>query len=220
MGKIYVFSDIHGCYETFQKLISRLSPLPEDDLLVFLGDYIDRGPDSRKVVEEIIRLGTRYRIITLMGNHEKMFLDSLSGGNDLTYYLVLGGKQTLASYGISEKDFDNIGQYLSSRHLLFFQNLLPYWENEKYIFVHAGLRPGVHLLQQSTRDLLWIRDEFIDSTYNFGKRIIFGHTPFSEPLVESNKIGIDTGAVYNGHLTCLILPDLEFVSVAGSKAWD
>ncbi len=94
----------------------------------------------------------------------------------------------------------------------FLKSLPYYWETEAYIFVHAGLRPKKPLDKQDLHDLLFIRSDFIHSKYDWGKRIIFGHTPFSEPLVEPNKIGIDTGCVYGGELTALILPDMEFIS--------
>ena len=101
-------------------------------------------------------------------------------------------------------------QHLLPRdHLAFLQDLLPYWEDEAYIYVHAGLQPGVHLTQQSPDWLFWSRDEFIDSNYDYGKKVIYGHTPFDKPKLDNNKIGIDTGAVYGNSLTCLILPDEE-----------
>ncbi|MDY6852862.1 MAG: serine/threonine protein phosphatase, partial [Thermodesulfobacteriota bacterium] len=98
-------------------------------------------------------------------------------------------------------------------HYDFLESLAHYYETEDYIFVHAGLRDGILIEDQDPHDLLWIRDEFISSDYDHGKRVIFGHTPFREPLVQPNKIGIDTGAVFGGRLTCLELPGLKFYSV-------
>ena len=98
-------------------------------------------------------------------------------------------------------------------HMEFFTTLLPSYETEDYIFVHAGLRPGMPLAEQAKEDLLWIRYEFIRSSYNFGKTIVFGHTPLLEPLIERNKIGIDTGTVYGGPLTCVELPSQRIYQV-------
>ncbi len=97
------------------------------------------------------------------------------------------------------------------------QDLLPYWEDGNYIYVHAGLQPGVHLSQQSPEWLFWSRDEFINSTYDFGKKVIYGHTPYAKPRIDANKIGIDTGAVYGGALTCLKLPEMQFIVIDTSK---
>ena len=107
----------------------------------------------------------------------------------------------------------DIKAIIPREHFIFFQELLLYWEDQEHIFVHAGLQPGVHLTQQSMDWLLWARDEFIDLTYDFGKKIIYGHTPYDKPKVDDNKIGVDTGAVYDGHLTCLILPEIEFINM-------
>jgi len=206
MKKTYVFGDIHGCAEAFRKLLSRLSPDPEAATLVFLGDYIDRGPSSKEVVAEVLRLRERFRVITLMGNHEAMLLDFLAGRIS-EIYLKMGGSQTLASYGITDPLAKDLSAHFPAEHLRFFSGLLPYWEDDEYIYAHAGLKPGVPLHEQTLRFLLWIRDEFVYSNHDFGKRVIFGHTPALEPRIEPNKIGIDTGAVYGGELTCLILPD-------------
>ena len=98
-------------------------------------------------------------------------------------------------------------------HLEFFKSLLPYYETEDYIFVHAGLRPGISLEKQNIDDLTWIRYEFIRSTYDFGKIVVFGHTSLPETLIQPNKIGIDTGAVYGGYLTCVVLPETKIIQV-------
>lgn len=121
---------------------------------------------------------------------------------------------TLNDYGISRLDTPRKRKAkIPADHLRFFESLLSYYETDQYIFVHAGLLPGLPLVAQSADDLQWIRREFIDSDYDFGKRVVFGHTPFSAPLVAVNKIGIDTGAVYGGKLTCVELPALKFYQV-------
>ncbi len=138
-----------------------------------------------------------------MGNHEWMFLRYLKG-KDVEIFLFNGGETTLADY--SEAGFIRIPE----EHLRFFEELRLFYETKDYIFVHAGLRPGRDLSQQDAEDLVWIRGEFIWSQFNFGKRVIFGHTPFDDPLIMNNKIGIDTGCVYGGRLTALVLPEIDF----------
>ena len=213
MNKTYVIGDIHGCSQALADLLKIMEPIDADDTIVFIGDYIDRGPDSKGVVEIILNLRKKHnRIITLMGNHEFMFVNALKNIG-VTDFLAIGGDATLSSYGIPLDSLQDIGTKIPREHLIFFQDLLLYWEDQDYIYVHAGLQPGVHLTQQSMDWLLWAREGFIDLTYNFGKKVIYGHTPFDEPKTDGNKIGIDTGAVYGGHLTCLILPDMEFLSI-------
>jgi serine/threonine protein phosphatase 1 len=217
MGKrTFVISDIHGCYDSLLALLDKIRPDLGRDTIIFLGDYIDRGPDSKKVVSEVIRLMEEApgRVIPLMGNHEQIFLASLAG-EERDFYLRMGGDSTLASYGISPPYTGRIASAIPISHFHFFNELLLFWEDRDNIYVHAGLQPGVHLSQQSPRWCCWAREQFLESGYDFGKRVIFGHTPFARPLVEKKRIGIDTGAVYGGSLTCLVLPDMEFVSVQG-----
>ena len=182
------------------------------DQLIFIGDYIDRGADSIKVVDYLIDLKKRVPgIIFLKGNHEDMLENYLDGSDRFTY-LLNGGQQTLDDY-LNRPN--NPGKYpVPSAHLEFFNSLHLYYQTDDYIFVHAGLRENVPLESQKRIDLLWIRDEFIFSDFDFGKRVIFGHTPFKQPLVQTNKIGIDTGAVYGNRLTCVQLPEIKFYSVA------
>ena len=213
MNKTYVIGDIHGCSQALADLLKIMEPIDADDTIVFIGDYIDRGPDSKGVIDIILNLRKKHsRIITLMGNHEFMFVNALKGIG-VTDFLAMGGDATFNSYGIPLDSLQDIGTKIPREHLIFFQDLLLYWEDQDHIYVHAGLQPGVHLTQQSMDWLLWAREGFIDLTYNFGKKVIYGHTPFDEPKTDDNKIGIDTGAVYGGHLTCLILPDMEFLSI-------
>jgi serine/threonine protein phosphatase 1 len=216
MPRTFVIGDIHGCHQALVRLLEKIAPDPGRDTLVFLGDYIDRGPASREVITTILDLRRSHaRLITLMGNHEWMFLDYLAGG-DPGLFLAAGGIETLESYGIVTFGDPWTQEILPADHRRFLEGLRPWWEDEAYIYVHAGLEPGVELAQQSTDWLLWARRGFIDSAFDFGKRVVYGHTPWPEPRVETTKIGIDTGAVYGGRLTCLVLPEMEFVSVAGS----
>jgi serine/threonine protein phosphatase 1 len=208
---IYAVGDIHGCLDQLEKLLDCVQPDLERDTLLFVGDYVDRGPDSRGVVDYIIRLRQKYpreHVICLKGNHEAMLLDFLQGrGREL--FLFNGGLSTLRNYWGDHWD-GRKELTLPPEHEIFYRDLKAYYETPDYIFVHGGLKPGVPLRAQQEEDLLWIRGEFIASMEDFGRPVIFGHTPFKRPLVMPNKIGIDTGAVYGNFLTCLKLPQREF----------
>jgi serine/threonine protein phosphatase 1 len=208
MGKIFAIGDIHGSFDRLQDLMQIIPIDYTKDTLVFIGDYIDRGPGSVEVVGYLLELKRRLPgIVFLKGNHEDM-LERYLDGTDRFTYLLNGGQNTLDSY---LNKFDRSGSFpIPSDHMKFFRSLRIYYETDAYIFVHAGLRPKIPLTSQKTEDLLWIRDKFIYSKYNFGKPVVFGHTPLEKPLVEPNKIGIDTGAVYGNALTCVQLPELEF----------
>ena len=210
MGKIFAIGDIHGCLSYLEDLIAKISVDPDEDRIVFIGDYVDRGPDPKGVVEFILELKRQYNIICLIGNHERMMMDYYDYGFNKAMWFANGGKSTVDSYGIiATPEGKKIN--FPETHLRFFRSLLPYYETEDYFFVHAGLKPDVPLTQQDPLDLVWIREDFIDSDYNFGKRIIYGHTPrLSGPYIDPYKIGIDTGAVYGGMLTCLELPAIQF----------
>ena len=208
MKKIFAIGDIHGSYDRLKTLMDKIPIDFSRDTLVFIGDYIDRGPHSVEVVDYLMQLKNRVPgVIFLKGNHEDM-LDKFINGDDRFTYLLNGGQQTLDSYLTKpvQSDFYPI----PPDHMDFFKSLRLFYETEEFIFVHAGLRPRVPLESQKPQDLLWIRDKFISTKYDFGKRVIFGHTPLKKPLVEPNKIGIDTGAVYGNALTCVQLPDLVF----------
>ncbi len=208
--RTFVFGDIHGCLTPLRKLVDRIGWAPHSDRLIFVGDFIDRGPDSRDVVDFIIELqGLSARVEGVMGNHEAMLLDYLHGKNrDL--YIMNGGGSTLAGYGAKG---EGNAPRIPDDHLAFF-NSLPYLiEMDEFFVVHAGFRPGVAVKEQSRHDMVWIREPFIYSEADFGKRVLFGHTPFHEPFEMDNKIGLDTGAVYGNRLTCLELPEMTFHSV-------
>ncbi|MDE2483836.1 MAG: serine/threonine protein phosphatase [candidate division NC10 bacterium] len=199
---IYVIGDIHGCLEPLHRLIAQLR-LSEADELVFLGDYVDRGPDSKGVIDYLLTLRGRYTF--LMGNHERMFLDFLQG-KERALFLYNGGIATVESYGGLSR--------IPAAHLTFLERLRPYYETQDYLFVHAGIRPGIPLQEQDESDLLWIREEFYAYAGRFPKIVVFGHTPMREVLMDEDRIGIDTACVYGNKLTCLILPSRELVQVA------
>jgi len=200
----YVIGDIHGCLDPLQRLIEKVKPKQGDEL-IFVGDYIDRGPESRQVVDYLLELP--HRRIFLMGNHEKMLLDFLDG-EDQEMFLANGGQATLRSYG---GDADDI----PDAHRAFFKSLRPMYETADYLFVHAGIRPMVPLAQQQIRDLVWIRHEFFQFIGRFPKPVVFGHTPLRQVLMAEDRIGIDTGCVYGGKLTCLKLPERRIIQVPG-----
>nr|HID59061.1 serine/threonine protein phosphatase [Desulfobacterales bacterium] len=211
MSRIFAIGDIHGCFDKLVALMELIDIDFKCDTLLFLGDYIDRGRDSKRVVEFMISLREKNpNTIFLKGNHEGMFLDYLNQIDRFTF-LYNGGRQTLDSY-LRDPNRSKEG-LIPLSHLRFFQSLHLYHETDDYIFVHAGLKEGVRLEDQDEKDLLWIRGDFINSDFDFGKLVIFGHTPFKRPLVQKNKIGIDTGAVYGNRLTCLELPAMRFYSV-------
>lgn len=207
-GKTFIVGDVHGCLDMLKRLMGSIGWSPEADRLIFLGDFIDRGSQSRGVVEYVMEIAKlSERVECLMGNHEQILLDFMDGKDTNTFFLN-GGVATLNSYRSEQQKYG--GFLIPDEHLAFFRSLKLLIELEDYYVVHAGLRPGVAIESQSTEDLLWIRDSFIFSNYAFGKRVIFGHTPFAQPLVMENKIGLDTGAVYGNRLTCLELPSFKF----------
>ncbi len=209
--KIFVIGDIHGSIDMLKRLMDIIPWRMDKDLLIFLGDYIDRGSHGKEVVDYILMLKKDSDYIRcILGNHDAMFIDYLNGKN-IDQYLNNGGDATLLSYGINNpQEGYNL---VPKDHVRFFKSLEPYIELENYYFVHAGFRPGVKIKEQKLEDMLWIRNGFIDSKYDFGKKVIFGHTPLDKPLIMKNKIGIDTGAVYGEKLTCLELPERKFYSV-------
>lgn len=204
-GRTIAITDIHGEIAKLDSLLEKLCITPSDTI-IFLGDYIDRGADSKGVVDRIISLGTICNCIYLKGSHEYAFLKAREGDEYYKYlFWNYGGVQTAASYG----GFENIYKV----HGEFFENLKPYYETEKYFFIHAGLRPGVPLNEQAEEDFYYIRGEFIYQKTDMDKKIIFGHTEFDKPLVQADKICIDTGCgkYPNAVLTAIICGSEQFV---------
>ncbi|MDR2725116.1 MAG: serine/threonine protein phosphatase [Candidatus Adiutrix sp.] len=204
--RYFVVGDIHGCYLKLRKLLERLDWTPGgDDLLIFLGDYIDRGSQSYEVVDTLADLADRApNIVTLMGNHEEMFLKFISG----EIYPPLNDN----GFSATVRNYTRPDQNLTLEHLGFLRGLLPCFETDQHIFVHAGLQPGLPLASQSLEDMLWIRDEFLQNDYDFGRLVVFGHTPFKQPFMAPGRLGLDTGAVFGGPLTCAVLPELRFIT--------
>ena len=198
MTRYIAITDIHGERAKLDNLLSKIEFYPTDTI-VFMGDYIDRGPDSKGVVDTIIDLGNRYNCIYLIGSHEYALLHS----KDDDYYQFLfdnyGGPATERSYG----GFNNIFK----THGEFFKSLKFYYLTDKYLFVHAGINPDYPLNAQNEVDLVYIRGKFIYSKHNLPQKIIFGHTEFDKPYIDEGKIGIDLGCGKYRHakLCALIL---------------
>ena len=184
MSRYIAITDIHGELGKLESLLSKIYFKP-DDTLVFMGDYIDRGPDSKGVVNKIIELGNLYNCIYLIGSHEYALLHCQSDD----YYQFLfdnyGGPATVRSYGC----FNNIFKI----HGNFYKNLKFYYLTDKYLFVHAGINPRYPLNNQNEVDMVYIRDDFIYKKHDLPQKIIFGHTEFDEPFIDGCKIGIDLG---------------------------
>lgn len=225
---LYAFGDIHGELEKLDELLEA-TPLAPDDELVFLGDYIDRGPDSSGVISRLIELRNQYRCTFLLGNHESMFLDFL-GWTDASYFggdafLMNGGDRTLAGYGyFDRKDTSRETFRLPKDHEDFLLELKLSHLIGDYLFVHAGisqdhLRSGdlAYTLRKSRpEDILWNRTSG-ELPHDLGITMVYGHTPNEDFGVRWNSpfsIGVDTGAVYGGPLTAIRLPD-ETIFQAG-----
>ena len=205
----YVIGDIHGCVDELRCLIDGL-PLEVGDRLVFLGDYIDRGPNSRGVVSYLLELkeyGPALDLVFLKGNHEDMLLSYLGlPGNYGEMFFYNGGQETLASYGAprTRPTRDEARSLIPAVHLEFYQSLIDYYIMGDILCVHAGINPHKPLEEQTTAEVFWIRDEFIYSEHPLPYLVLFGHTPKKEVFFHlPYKIGLDTGLVYGNKLSCL-----------------
>jgi serine/threonine protein phosphatase 1 len=212
--------DIHGradlLSELFMRIDDDLKARPTiDSVQVFLGDYIDRGPSSRQVIDLLIARRRRRDVLFLKGNHEDCAMQFLSDPTVLPAWQSIGGVHTLLSYGVNPARGDDpqsqhkvaiaLREAMPDSHRRFLRGLALSFTCGDFFFVHAGVRPGIPLQRQSQRDLLWIREDFLLHEENFGMVVVHGHTPISAPDIRSNRINIDTGAYATGRLTCLVL---------------
>ena len=218
--KIFVFGDIHGCISEFNSLFSYLEEnhiISASDILVFIGDYIDRGINSNDVIEQLIEIRYNYpESYFLKGNHEDMFLNYFGVyPENAEAFVKNGGDVTLSSYKIDQKiPSEKAVHKLSPLHFKFYCELIDMVITEDFIFVHGGLNPDYKLEEQTEIDLMWIRDEFIAREHDFGKIVVFGHTPFKDIFIDlPYKIGIDTGVVYGNKLSCIDLTDWKYYQV-------
>ena len=217
--RLFAIGDIHGNLRELTGLIGQLiddGMVPERDTVVFLGDVVDSGPDTKGVVDQLMAWQHAYpHWVFLMGNHDAMMTDALDHEDDparLSLWLTQGGEETYLSYLLPSGDRATIGRPLPwpsavvpVAHRDWLRGLKLYHETGQYIFVHAGLRPPLPPAETTRHDLLWIREPFIRSKHDWGKRVIFAHTPVREPLVLPNKIGIDTLPRTTGKLTAVEL---------------
>ena len=217
--RCYVIGDIHGRLDLLDQLITKINRNAKEYggecLTVTLGDYIDRGPNSRGVLDRLLSNPFPGPYIALKGNHEALLETFLVDPASGSYWRKLGGLETLHSFGIParrlmvdqnyEQAAEQLQATLSPAQKKFLASLKLSLTVGQYFLCHAGVRPGVSLAHQRPEDLLWIRDEFLDSRADFGKIVVHGHTPVDEPESLPNRINIDTGAFATGRLTCVVL---------------
>jgi serine/threonine protein phosphatase 1 len=219
--RLFAIGDIHGNPAELGALLDGLK-LTAGDVVCFVGDYIDRGPDSKGVIDLLLAARQRTDIgwVFLKGNHEDMCLSFLGRpGNWGESWLANGGAAALRSYGVDARAEPGVVEAaMPESHLEFFERLERFHRWDGYLFVHAGIRPGVPWEQQSDEDLFWIREEFLRRPHGMPETIVFGHTPGRQVLVDlPYKIGIDTGLVYGGVLTAIELPDRVLHQVAAGE---
>jgi serine/threonine protein phosphatase 1 len=209
MRRTYAIGDIHGSLAKLRKLVTLChedaagSPMS----FVFIGDYVDRGPDTREVIEYVMTLQARMpgEVTTLMGNHELLVLEAIDGGPNVDNWLRQGGAQTLHSYGVER------AAALPMEHVHWLCSLRVRHDDGRRLFVHAGIDPEKSLDAQEDMDLLWIREPFLSDRRYYGRLIVHGHTPTEDgkPELFANRVNVDTGAVFGGPLTAAVFTDEE-----------
>lgn len=223
--RIYAIGDVHGCLGDLERLLARIATdcggSTDTVHLVFLGDLVDRGPDSAGVIARLRRGPLPAdRVHFVMGNHEEAMLAAWRGdGSDEVGWLGYGGRETLESYGIGRAEqfrrgftvYDSMRASVPADDMAFIEGFADQLRLGDYLFVHAGIRPGVPLDQQSARDLRWIRGDFLDSDADHGVMVVHGHTIVRDPDVRSNRLGVDTGCYSSGRLTA--------IGLSGGSAW-
>jgi len=214
-----VIGDIHGRLDLLDRMIAAINRDAKEhggkSLTVTIGDYIDRGPKSRGVLDRLLANPFPGNYVALKGNHDALLQAFLADPKIGEHWQHLGGLETLHSFGIGfsslkggrnfEQAAEKLRAALTPEQTKFLASLKMSLSVGRYFICHAGVRPGVPLERQSDEDLLWIRDEFLDSDIDFGKIVVHGHTPTVEPQVRPNRINIDTGAFATGRLTCVVL---------------
>jgi diadenosine tetraphosphatase ApaH/serine/threonine PP2A family protein phosphatase len=222
--RIYAVGDVHGRADLLGDLHKRIARDADKAsetrrVIVYLGDYVDRGPDSAGVIDRLIDSPLEgFEAVFLMGNHEQFLLDFLSDPSVGAHWLGNGGDATLASYGVDVKGSDPVDmaavaallrKILPAEHLAFLEGLALSHREGDYFFAHAGIRPGVPLDKQSEDDLLWIREPFLDVPDAREVVVVHGHTPVKVGEVHDNRIAVDTGAVWSDRLTAAVLHEQE-----------
>lgn len=218
MSLTYAVGDIHGCLDKLRSLMLRCEKHAAGRAMsfVFVGDYIDRGPQSCGVIDCLIDLKMRHgeSVVTLMGNHEAMALAAIDGNGPTRMWLAQGGLATLESYGIAEP------RELSPAHVDWLRALPLSYDDGRRFFVHAGVNPAAPLDAQDDFDLLWIREPFLSHGGDYGRLIVHGHTPLADgvPDLRGNRLNLDTGAVFGGPLTAAVFDDAQTESIGFLQA--
>jgi serine/threonine protein phosphatase 1 len=218
--RVYAVGDIHGRLDLLKTLWKKIradeGSTSLHKTIIFLGDYVDRGPDSKGVIDFLLDVGrSETDLVCLRGNHDQSVLDFVRDASHYRAWRRFGAAATLSSYGVVPPRFEDAAALEEARidfisrcpvtHLQFLEALPFFHELGGYYFAHAGVRPGVSLEQQEPADLLWIREEFLFSNKEFGKTVVHGHSPTENPVRRINRIGIDTGAYATGRLTAAVL---------------
>ena len=227
--RIYAISDIHGCAHLLKQMLRVIDAdlacsRPRYAIEVFMGDYIDRGPDTRSTLDILVERSRRGNTVFLKGNHEAFLGDVARDPSLLDDWLRVGGVQTLMSYGVSAREpgsqqddpialLEGLARAMPPEHIEFLNSLRPSFTCGDFFFVHAGVRPGVPLSEQQESDLLWIREEFLQSEEHFGKYIVHGHTPVRSAELKDNRANIDTGAYATGNLTLMSIQGSRMIAV-------
>jgi len=214
MSLTYAIGDIHGCLDKLRRLMLRCEEHADGRPVsfVFVGDYIDRGPQSCGVIDCLIDLKMQHgeNVVTLTGNHEAMALAAIDGSGPVRLWLAQGGLATLASYGVAEASELPRAQ-VARAHVDWLRALPLSYDDGRRFFVHAGVNPDAPLDAQDDFDLLWIREPFLSHGGDHGRLIVHGHTPLADgvPDLRGNRLNLDTGAVFGGPLTAAVFDDAQ-----------
>lgn len=218
--RIYVIGDVHGCLDLLRAMHEKIkAEIARENVsdwrIVLVGDYCDRGPDVRSTIDYLIGCcDADARIIALMGNHDQGFLDFLARPDTRSVFARYGGIETAASYGVkldlrtpgsTRICHETLVRSVPQEHRRFLESLPLTAEFGDFFICHAGIRPGVPLHLQTPDDLVWIRSEFLDYPHLHSKVIVHGHTPCTQAEIMPNRVNVDTGAVWNGELTALVI---------------
>jgi serine/threonine protein phosphatase 1 len=218
MSLTYAIGDIHGCLDKLRSLMLRCEKHADGRPMsfVFVGDYIDRGPQSSAVIDCLIDLKAEHgeNVVALMGNHEAMALAAFDGSGPVRLWLAQGGLATLASYGVAE------ASELPGAHVDWLRALPLSYDDGRRFFVHAGVNPGAPLDAQDDFDLLWIREPFLSHGGDYSRLVVHGHTPLADgvPDLRSNRLNLDTGAVFGGPLTAAVFDDAQMEPIGFLQA--
>ncbi|WP_022722491.1 metallophosphoesterase family protein [Rhodopseudomonas sp. B29] len=232
--RLYAVGDIHGRADLLRSQLAQISADERSyhcrrSAIIFLGDYIDRGPDARGAIDLLLACARTREVIFLKGNHETFIRRFLEIPQSLDEWRHFGGLETLVSYGLrpslsrNQRDYAELShgfqKALPPQHLAFFDSLPLSYTCGDFLFVHAGVRPGVALHEQTEADLLWIRDDFLGHSQPFEKFIVHGHTPVGAPDLRLNRVNVDTGAFATGRLSCIAIEGTTIVPLSDIRQW-